>query len=197
VLFYVFCVVLCIFVLFYAFLCCSMYFCVVLCIFCDVLCIFVLFYVFLCFSMYFCCCSVYFLSCSMYFVLFYVFCVVLYVFVLFYVFCVVLCIFCFASFSVLFVCICVLNYCHWVATQLQLNISYHIFYVNLKIRRSEFLAEVARKISGFCHLILVINILTSVGAYCQLRHLQKIIKFKFILPYRKFNFDLKFVPEIA
>jgi len=34
-------------------------------------------------------------------------------------FCVVLCIVCFVSFSVLFVCICVLNYCHRVATQLQ------------------------------------------------------------------------------
>ena len=45
-------------------------------------------------------------------------------------FCVVLCIVCFVSFSVLFVCICVLYYCHRVATQLQLNIyhiiSYHI-----------------------------------------------------------------------
>jgi hypothetical protein len=30
------------------------------------------------------------------------------------------------SFSVSYVCICVLNYCHRVATQLQLNISYHI-----------------------------------------------------------------------
>jgi hypothetical protein len=40
-------------------------------------------------------------------------------------FCVVLCIVCFVSFSVLFVCICVLNYCHRVATQLQLSISYH------------------------------------------------------------------------
>jgi hypothetical protein len=39
-------------------------------------------------------------------------------------FCVVLCIVCFVSFSVLFVCICVLYYCHRVATQLQLNISY-------------------------------------------------------------------------
>ena len=47
----------------------------------------------------------YFLCCSMYF-------------------CVVLCIVCFVSFSILFVCICVLNYCHRVATQLQLNISY-------------------------------------------------------------------------
>jgi hypothetical protein len=42
-------------------------------------------------------------------------------------FCVVLCIVCFVSFSVLFVCICVLYYCHRVATQLQFtNISYHI-----------------------------------------------------------------------
>jgi hypothetical protein len=30
------------------------------------------------------------------------------------------------SFSVLFVCVCVLYYCHRVATQLQLNISHHI-----------------------------------------------------------------------
>jgi hypothetical protein len=45
-------------------------------------------------------------------------------FLLLYVlFCVVLCIVCFVSFSVLFVCICVLYYCHRVATQLQLNIS--------------------------------------------------------------------------
>ena len=41
-------------------------------------------------------------------------------------FCVVLCIVCFVSFSVLFVCKCVLYYCHRVATQLQLNISHHI-----------------------------------------------------------------------
>ena len=41
--------------------------------------------------------------------------------------CVVLCIVCFVSFYVLFVCKCVLYFCHWVTTQLQLtNISYHI-----------------------------------------------------------------------
>ena len=44
-------------------------------------------------------------------------------------FCVVLCIVCFRTFSVLYVCICVLYYCHRVATQLQLNISYHISFV--------------------------------------------------------------------
>ena len=53
-------------------------------------------------------------------------CVVLCIFVLFYVFFVVLCIVCFVTFSVLFLCKCVLNYCHRVATQLQLNISYHV-----------------------------------------------------------------------
>jgi hypothetical protein len=94
------------------FLCCFMYFCVVLCIF--------VFYVHLWYSMYFCIvlctlcvvllflyCSMSFLCCSMYF-------------------CVVLCIVCLVPFSVLFVCICVLYHCHRVATQLQLNISYHI-----------------------------------------------------------------------
>jgi len=43
-------------------------------------------------------------------------------------FCVVLRIVCFVSFSVLFVCICILYYCHRAATQSQLNISYHITY---------------------------------------------------------------------
>jgi hypothetical protein len=56
----------------------------------------------------FSCCSMYCLCCSMHFY-------------------VVLCIVCFVSFSVLFVCIFVLYYCHRVVTQLQLtNISYHI-----------------------------------------------------------------------
>jgi hypothetical protein len=77
-----FCVVLCIFVLFYVLFVLFYVFCVVRCIFvlfyvfCVVLCIFVLFYVFLCCSMYFC--------------------VVLYIFVLFYVFlcCSMYCLFC-------------------------------------------------------------------------------------------------------
>jgi hypothetical protein len=60
---------------------------------------------FLCCYMYILCCSMYTLCCSMYF-------------------CVVLCIVCFDIPCV--VCICVLNNCHRVATQLQLNISYHI-----------------------------------------------------------------------
>jgi hypothetical protein len=42
----------------------------------------------------------------------------------------ILCIVCFVSFSVLLVCICVLNYYHWVATQLQLNIS--VSYINIE-----------------------------------------------------------------
>jgi len=39
-------------------------------------------------------------------------------------FCVVLCIVRFVSLSVLFVCTCVLNYCHLLATQLQFNCSW-------------------------------------------------------------------------
>jgi len=70
------------------------------------------------------------------------FCVVLCIFVLFYVFlccsmyfCVVLCIVSFVMYSVLSVCICVLNYCHRVATQLQLtNISYHIIHIQYIIK---------------------------------------------------------------
>ena len=43
--------------------------------------------------------------------------------------CVVLCIVCCVSFCVLFVCKCVLYYCHQVTTQLQLiNISYHKYF---------------------------------------------------------------------
>jgi hypothetical protein len=55
---------------------------------------------------------------------------------LFQTFCVVLCIVCFVSFRVLFVRKCVLNYCHRVATQLQLtNISYHIISKPVDINR--------------------------------------------------------------
>jgi hypothetical protein len=49
----------------------------------------------------------------------------------------VLRIICFVTFPVLFVCICVLNNCHWVAIQLQLNISnrisYHIHHTSYTI----------------------------------------------------------------
>jgi hypothetical protein len=59
-------------------------------------------------------------------VLFYLFFVLFYVFLCCSMyFCVVLYFDCFVPFSVLFVFRCVLNYCHQVATQLQLNISYH------------------------------------------------------------------------
>jgi len=57
--------------------------------------------------------------------LFLVCCVALCIFLCSLYFC-VLCIVCFVTFPVLFVCICVLNNCHWVATQLQLNVSYLI-----------------------------------------------------------------------
>jgi hypothetical protein len=58
------------------------------------------------------------------FLLFCVFLLLFYVFLLLYVFCVVLCIVRFVSFSLSFVFIFVLYYCHRLATQLQLNISY-------------------------------------------------------------------------
>jgi hypothetical protein len=47
----------------------------------------------------------------------------------------VLCIVCFVTFTVLFVCICVLNYCHRVATQLQLNIYHQIPHVILSFSK--------------------------------------------------------------
>jgi hypothetical protein len=54
-------------------------------------------------------------------------------------FCVVLRIVSFVTFPIFFVCICVLNNCHRVATQLQLNISYHIihFIYSLSYDRSK------------------------------------------------------------
>jgi len=63
--------------------------------------------------------------------------------------CVVLCIVCFVSFYVLFVCKCVLYFCHRVTTQLQLtNISYHIIsYIELR--------------GHVCH-IMVLNVLAPI-----------------------------------
>ena len=57
--------------------------------------------------------------------------------------CAVLRIVCFASFSVLFVCICALYYCHRVATQLQLDISYHFS----SVQRSDSLNLMASNIT--------------------------------------------------
>ena len=57
-------------------------------------------------------------------------------------FCVVLCIVCFVSFSVLFA--CVLIYCHRVATQFQLNISYHIKF-RVRFAKVKFTLEKAMK----------------------------------------------------
>jgi hypothetical protein len=100
-----------------------------------------------------------------FFVLFYVFFVLFYVlFVLFYVFlccsmyfCVVLCIVYFVSFSVLFACICVLNNCHRVATQLQLNISYHI---NTLLAIHLFYEEI---IQVFYKLYRIVQMITKSG----------------------------------
>ena len=51
-------------------------------------------------------------------------------------------------FSVLFVCICILYYCHRVATQLQLNISYHIIYHIISLAR---LFEHPLQVNGMIH----------------------------------------------
>jgi len=45
---------------------------------------------------------------------------------------VVLCIVCFVTFPVLFVCICVLNNCHRVATQLQLTLRLLMSYIHMQ-----------------------------------------------------------------
>jgi hypothetical protein len=79
---------------------------VVVCIFCVVCIICLLLHVFLC-----CMYGLFVVACIV--------CVV----------CIVCCMYCFVSFSVLFVCICVLYYCHRVATQLQLNIYPIISYI--------------------------------------------------------------------
>jgi hypothetical protein len=82
-----------------------------------------------------------------------------------FIFCVVLCIVCFVSFSVLFVCICVQYYCHRVATQLQLNISYHF----TSVQRSVFVNLMASNITpteikfGGCKTVQNTKIRTAVS----------------------------------
>jgi len=58
--------------------------------------------------------------------------------------CVVLCIVCFVTLPVSFVCTCVPNTCHRVATQLQLNISYHIIQIVVS------LWPVVTRLSHYC-----------------------------------------------
>ena len=101
------------FVLFYAFFVLFYVFFVLFYVF------FVLFYVFFVLFYVFLCCSMYFLYCSMYFC--------------------VLCIVCFVTFPAIFVCICVLNNCHRMATQLQLNI-YHIISYHTMPHKHDFTA---------------------------------------------------------
>ena len=94
-------------------------------------------------------------------------------------FCVVLCVVCFVSFSVLFVCICVLYYCHRVAAQLQLtNISYHIIsyhiisYHIIKVNRVSggialsFLPRHYFETSGQLHTLAAVPSGYNPGTYC-------------------------------
>jgi hypothetical protein len=73
-------------------------------------------------------------------------------------FCVVLCIVCFVSFSLLFVCICVLYDCHRVATQLQLNTSYNIISILTHVNKPLF------------HLCFCIYLLRCIWQKCLRQH---------------------------
>jgi hypothetical protein len=62
---------------------------------------------------------------------------------------------CFVTFPVLFVCICVLNNCHRVATQLQLNISYQIislYQTNQTNQMQQFFRFIARRLFTAQHV---------------------------------------------
>jgi hypothetical protein len=110
--YFLFCIVLCIvyFVSFYVLFVLYRLFCIVLCIFCFVS-FYVLFILYR--SMYYLYCIVLCIVCFVLFYVLFVLCRSIYC-----LFCIVLCI---------FLCKCVLYYCHRVLTQLQLtNISYHI-----------------------------------------------------------------------
>jgi hypothetical protein len=97
---------------------------------------------------------------------FFVFCSI---FVLFVYFC-VLCIVCFVTFLVLFVCIFVLNNCHRVVTQMQLNIIYIISYSISYFKFRYILVSLRSNTSFFhrCHRIPVPFIGPSIN--CCRRH---------------------------
>ena len=71
-----------------------------------------------------------------------------------YLFFVLLYVVCFVLFSVLFVCVCVLYDCHRVATQLQLNVSYHIISVLISKAVSVQAIKAYRGSRGITPLIL-------------------------------------------
>jgi len=93
------------------------------------------------------------------------------------IFCVVLCIVCFVTFPVLFVCICVLNNCHRVATQLQLNISYHKRVdcpihedkknMNLNYIYSPSFHLTQKKLPFHCNVSLFILLVQIMPVYCR------------------------------
>ena len=82
----------------------------------------------------------------------------------------------FVLFYVLFGCICVLNYCHRVATQLQLNISYHLKFIlfwnntlhvsdSLSVHRQD--SKTVHTASGICHTGSVADIQAYLMLYVQ------------------------------
>jgi heme/copper-type cytochrome/quinol oxidase subunit 2 len=66
---------------------------------------------------------------------------------------------CFVSFFVFFLCICVLYYCHQVATQLQLNISYHI------ITAHSIMCEQISTVYAVC--LQLTSVYTGAHKYCS------------------------------
>ena len=106
--------------------------------------------------------------------------------------CVVLCIVCFVSFYVLFVYKCLLYYCHWVTTQLQLtNISYHIFFLLLRsVITTWWISEIVRSERPWPQLIkghemvygkkdtyLTVAVLLNIVTDIRVSHFRVIIRF--------------------